>query len=224
MRINNNIPALKANSLLRKNNNHLSKSLEKLSSGLKINHAADNAAGMAITHKMRTQIGGVNQASNNAANGISVIQTAEGALSEIGAILTRMRELAVQAANGTNTDDDRATINNEIVQLKEEIQRISDTTEFNTKSLLNGDIDNKIYVNDTKVNVLSITEGVSAKDYEIEIISSQVGDTTEITNVELLEGFPEDARYIVEGSKITITDDKSFKIRIDTNPQRMQDI
>ena len=221
MRINNNIPALKANSLLRKNNNHLSKSLEKLSSGLKINHAADNAAGMAITHKMRTQIGGVNQASNNAANGISVIQTAEGALSEIGAILTRMRELAVQAANGTNTDDDRATINNEIVQLKEEIQRISDTTEFNTKSLLNGDIDNKIYVNDTKVNVLSITEGVSANDYEIKIISSQVGDTTEITNVELREGFPEDARYIVEGSKITITDDKSFKIRIDTNPKEL---
>lgn len=221
MRINNNIPALKANSLLRRNNNQLSKSLEKLSSGLKINHAADNAAGMAITHKMRTQIGGVNQASNNAANGISIIQTAEGALSEVGAILTRMRELAVQAANGTNTDADRETINNEIIQLNEEIQRISDTTEFNTKSLLNGDIDNKVYVNNSNYEVLSISDGVAAADYEIKIISSLVDDTREISSIDLIGDFPEDSKFLVDGDKITITDNKNFRIRLQASLEEM---
>ena len=141
MRINHNIPSLKANSLLRKNNRALTKSLERLSSGLRINHASDDAAGMAISNKMKTQIEGLNQASRNAADGISVIQTAEGALNEIGAILSRMRDLAVQAATDTNTADDRETISMEINQLNEEIQRISETTEFNTKTLLNGDID-----------------------------------------------------------------------------------
>lgn len=141
MRINHNISALKANSQLARTNNALDKSLERLSSGRRINHAADDAAGMAISQKMKTQVDALNQASRNASDGISVIQTAEGALNEVGAILLRMRELSVQAANGTNTKEDRSTIQQEIEQLNEEIQRISETTEFNTKTLLNGDLE-----------------------------------------------------------------------------------
>ena len=110
MRINHNISAIKANSQLGRNNSALDKSLEKLSSGLRINRAADDAAGMAISNKMKTQIRGLEQASRNAADGISVIQTAQGALSEVGSMLQRMRELAVQSANGTNTLEDRKAI------------------------------------------------------------------------------------------------------------------
>ena len=171
MRINNNIPALKANNLLNRTNNALDKSLEKLSSGRRINHAADDAAGMAISQKMKTQINALNQATRNASDGISVIQTAEGALSEVSTILLRMRELAVQVANGTNTDQDRATISNEIDQLNEEIQRISDTTEFNTKTLLNGNIDNKVYTSNSNLEVISTSDGVSAGDYGVKITS-----------------------------------------------------
>lgn len=169
MRINHNISAIKANSILGRNNSALDKSLEKLSSGLRINRAADDAAGMAISQKMKTQIAGLEQASRNAADGISVIQTAEGALSEVGAMLQRMRELSVQSANGTNTAEDREAIQAEINNLKEEIQRISDTTEFNTKTLLNGDIDRKSYSSDSNVNLISLSDAVDVKDYKINI-------------------------------------------------------
>jgi flagellin len=114
------------------------KSTEKLSSGYKINRAADDAAGLSISEKMRSQIRGLNKASSNAQDGISLIQTAEGALGETHSILQRMRELSVQAANGTETDDDREAVQNEISQLQEELTRISDTTEFNTMKLLDG--------------------------------------------------------------------------------------
>ena len=171
MRINHNVPSLKANSLLRKNNRALTKSLERLSSGLRINHASDDAAGMAISNKMKTQIAGLNQASRNAADGISVIQTAEGALNEVGAILSRMRDLAVQAATDTNTADDRETISMEINQLNEEIQRISETTEFNTKTLLNGDIDNKTHTSNYNMKVIYMSDGVSVGDYNLEVLA-----------------------------------------------------
>ena len=140
MRINHNISALKACNILGKTGNALDKSLERLSSGYRINRAADDAAGLAISEKMKTQIAGLEQASRNAADGISVIQTAEGALDEVEAMLQRMRELSVQAANGVNTDEDRAAIQDEIDQLNEEINRVSTTTEFNTKKLLNGTV------------------------------------------------------------------------------------
>ncbi|WP_042337775.1 flagellin N-terminal helical domain-containing protein [Bacillus andreraoultii] len=117
-----------------------SKSMEKLSSGLRINKAGDDAAGLAISEKMRGQIRGLDQASKNAQDGISMIQTAEGALNETHSILQRMRELSVQASNDTNTADDRKAIGDELVQLTDEIDRISDTTAFNGKKLLNGDL------------------------------------------------------------------------------------
>ena len=125
MKINNNIPALLANNNLNKTDNRLTASLEKLSSGYRINKAADDAAGMAISQKMHSQIVGLERASRNSADGVSLIQTAEGALTETENILQRMRELAVQAANGTNTLDDREAMQKEIEALKDEVDRKS---------------------------------------------------------------------------------------------------
>lgn len=178
MRINHNISAIKANMHLNTTNSKMDKSLERLSSGLKINRAADDAAGMAISQKMRTQIAGLEKASNNASDGISVIQTAEGALSEVGSMLQRMRELAVQASNGTNTETDRQAIQKEVDQLNEEITRISDTTEFNTKKLLNGDIDRKSYSSDSKVNLVSLSDSVGVGSYEVKVTQLPTQTTT----------------------------------------------
>jgi flagellin len=139
MRVQHNINALNANRNLGINNTQLSKSSEKLSSGYRINRAGDDAAGLAISEKMRNQIRGLTQASTNAQNGISLIQTAEGAMNETHSILQRMSELAVQSANDTNSDSvDRSALNNEITQLQEELQRIASTTQFNKMNLLDG--------------------------------------------------------------------------------------
>ena len=140
MIINHNISALNTYRQLTINNSATAKALEKLSSGLRINRAGDDAAGLAISEKMRGQIRGLEMAQKNAQDGISLIQTAEGALNEVHSILQRMRELAVQAANDTNNDTDRSEIQKEIEQLISEINRISSDTEFNTKKLLNGDM------------------------------------------------------------------------------------
>ena len=138
MIINHNIAALNTYRQLSSVNSAASKSLEKLSSGLRINRAGDDAAGLAISEKMRGQIRGLDQAQRNAQDGISLIQTAEGALNEVHSILQRMRELAVQAANDTNTSVDRGEIQKEINSLTSEINRIGNTTEFNTQKLLEG--------------------------------------------------------------------------------------
>lgn len=169
MRINHNISALKANNQLARTNSMLDKSLERLSSGFRINSAADDSAGLAISEKMRTQIAGLEQASRNASDGISVIQTAEGALIEVEAMLQRMRELAVQSANGTYTTQDRIAIQAEIDQLNEEIKRISETTEFNTMTLLDGNIDRKSYSSDNRVSLISLSDTVAVGDYKLEI-------------------------------------------------------
>ncbi|WP_421535661.1 flagellin [Priestia sp. D3YE.R1] len=139
MRIGHNIAALNTYRQYNNANNAQSKSMEKLSSGLRINSAADDAAGLSISEKMRGQIRGLDMASKNAQDGVSLIQTAEGALNETHDILQRMRELGVQASNDTNTTDDRAEIQKEVNQLTEEINRIGNNTEFNTKKLINGD-------------------------------------------------------------------------------------
>ena len=138
MVVQHNLSAMNANRNLGVTTGSLSKSTEKLSSGYKINRAGDDAAGLAISEKMRGQIRGLNQASTNAEDGNSLIQTAEGALQETQNILQRMRELAVQATNDTNTDSDREQIQNEINQLTNEVDRIATSSEFNTKKLLNG--------------------------------------------------------------------------------------
>ena len=136
MRINTNVAAMNTYSRLTAANTAKSNSLAKLSSGLRINKAGDDAAGLAISEKMKSQIGGLTQAKRNAQDGISLVQTAEGALNETHSILGRMRDLVVQGANDTLTSTDRGSINKELTALHQELTRIADTTEFNTKNLL----------------------------------------------------------------------------------------
>ncbi|WP_332650964.1 flagellin N-terminal helical domain-containing protein [Lysinibacillus sp. 54212] len=145
MRIQHNISALNTHRNLTFNNTQASKNLEKLSSGYKINRAGDDAAGLAISEKMRGQIRGLDMATKNAQDSISLIQTAEGALNETHAILQRMRELAVQSSNDTNVTSDRGDLQKEIDALAEEITRIANNTEFNTQKLLNGSFDAKLF-------------------------------------------------------------------------------
>ncbi|WP_061320795.1 flagellin [Clostridium botulinum] len=140
MIINHNLNAMNAHRQMAINTGNNGKSIEKLSSGLRINRAGDDAAGLAISEKMRGQIRGLNQASRNSQDAISLIQTAEGALNETHSILQRMRELTVQAANDTNVGVDKENLDKEVKELQKEINRISSQTQFNTKNLLNGDV------------------------------------------------------------------------------------
>lgn len=217
MRINHNISALKACNILGKTNSALDKSLERLSSGYRINRAADDAAGLAISEKMKTQIAGLEQAARNAADGISVIQTAEGALDEVEAMLQRMRELSVQAANGVNTDEDRSAIQDEIDQLNEEITRVSDTTEFNTKKLLNGTVDRRSYSDNEKIQLISLSDSVSITEYSLEVITApqpaqvkmdeiQVADTAR--NAALGTGYA--GKISINEKEIEITEDDTI--------------
>lgn len=144
MRINTNVAAMNTYSRLTAANTAKSNSLAKLSSGSRINKAGDDAAGLAISEKMKSQIGGLTQAKRNAQDGISLVQTAEGALNESHSILERMRDLAVQGGNGTLTTDDRKSINKELSALHEELTRISKTTEFNTKQVFTQDLKNPV--------------------------------------------------------------------------------
>ncbi len=157
MRINHNVTALNTYRQLTVANNAATKAMEKLSSGLGINKAGDNAAGLAISEKMRGQIRGLDQASRNAQDGISLIQTAEGALNETHAILQRMRELAVQSANDTYTEVDRSEIQKEIDQLSQELSRIGSTTEFNTQKLLNGNFKGTFHIGANENQNLTLT-------------------------------------------------------------------
>jgi len=157
MIINLNLMAMNTHRQLSMNNMAGSKSLEKLSSGFRINRAGDDAAGLAISEKMRGQIRGLNQASRNAQDGISLIQTAEGALNETHAILQRMRELAVQSATDTNTSADRFKIQAEVDELAKEITRISNTTEFNTRNLLAGNLETKFHIGANQDQNVDIT-------------------------------------------------------------------
>ena len=196
MRINTNLNAMTALNSATKNTALAGSSMEKLSSGLKINKAADNATGLAISEKMRSQIRGLDQASQNTQDGISVVQTAEGAIEEVGNIVQRMRELAVQGANETNTGSDRAKISEELTQLHEEIDRIAESTQFNGKDLLNG------------TNTVR-----TEKEYKF------TGENT-IENLKIQEGFDlsaitTDLKINTTGSDITVTGGTGLKISTD---------
>ncbi len=156
MIINHNIAALNTVNQLAKNDKASNSALAKLSSGLRINSAADDAAGLAISEKMKGQISGLDQASRNAQDGISMVQTAEGALNETTSILQRMRELSVQASNDTNTADDRSAMQQEVSQLKDEVNRISNTTQFNTKNLLDGSVGNNAVLTSDSLGLNSV--------------------------------------------------------------------
>ena len=174
MVVQHNIQAMNANRMLNITTSSQSKATEKLSSGYKINRAADDAAGLSISEKMRKQIKGLDQASTNAQDGISAVQTAEGALTEVHSMLQRMNELATQAANGTNSESDRQAIQNEIAQLTTEIDRVAETTKFNETYLLKG-------------NGKTTTNVISAKDAGIIGSLTGVGTGTGVFKMDALK-------------------------------------
>ncbi|ANQ54000.1 flagellin [Thermosipho sp. 1063] len=193
MRINHNISALNAWRSIGQTNTAMSKTLERLSSGLRINRAGDDAAGLAISEKMRGQIKGINMAIKNSQDAISLIQTAEGALTEVHSILQRMRELSVQASSDTNTDVDRNQIQAELDQLREEIDRIARTTEFNTKKLLDGKLESFRASEDIKV----VTGG------NINISASSIATVAEGTYVVEVGQFNTDTTLEVKITLVT---------------------
>lgn len=167
MRINYNVSAMISNNALSTSDDLLAKSLERLSSGLKINNAKDNPAGLAMAKRMNAQIEGLAKANENASDGISIIETADGALTEIHDMLQRMNELSVKASNGVITDADRQTIQDEVKELSEEIERIANSTEFNSQKLLNGEFDSKAYTTNESVKVSYYSDDVSVRTYDM---------------------------------------------------------
>lgn len=178
MQINRNMSAVITNNQLLRTENKLAASMERLSSGLKINHASDNPAGIAISNKMKAQIDALDQAESNASDGISVLQIADGALNEVSSILQRMRELSVQAANGTNSYSDRQSIQAEIDELQKEVDRISKDTEYNTKALLDGSSDVRVYGN--HATRFSVSDAVAAQIYRMDVTEPAEQATVEI--------------------------------------------
>ena len=200
MIVNHNMNALNAHRNMTGSTTQAGKSMEKLSSGLRINRAGDDAAGLAISEKMRGQIRGLDQASRNSQDGISMIQTAEGALTETHSILQRMRELSVQSANDTNTVDDRQNIQDEMNQLVEEIDRIANTTEFNTKKLLNGKMgEAQTSTTGTIENKGNLATGVSSTT-DITALTDKNGN-----NLGIAKGDVITATWSVGGTQQTVT-------------------
>lgn len=179
MVVQHNLTAANTNRQLGITTNGLQKSTEKLSSGYKINRAADDAAGLSISEKMRNQIRGLNKASDNAQDGISLVQTAEGALNEVHSMLQRMSELAVQASNGTNATQDRTALDNEVQQLKTEIERVGTTTQFNKMDILTGEFSSnngktlQVGANQDQVITIAISALTST-------VGSALGDTVKV--------------------------------------------
>ena len=174
MQVNYNISAMIANNALVANDNKLAESIERLSSGLKIANAKDNPSGLAISRRMNAQIKSLGVAVGNSGDGVSVIQTADGTLSEVHDILQRMSELAIQAANGTNSETDLSIIQEEIIQLKDEITRISEATQFNGQTLLDGTFDNRGYctidgVTDPEITINSYIDFVAEKGKHVSL-------------------------------------------------------
>lgn len=209
MRINHNIAAIKSNIKLSRTNDNMSKSIERLSSGYRINRAADDAAGMAISQKMKMQIRGLEQAADNASDGVSILQTAEGAMNEIEAMLQRMRELSVLAVNETNTAEDREHVQAEIDQLKEEIDRISEDTEFNSRKLLNGEADRLSYTNNSYVDTVSVSDGVEAKGYSVKVTKLPEKASVSTTLVDTTKTAPAGI-FTMNGETISIEAGESF--------------
>ena len=202
MKINRNMSAVLTNKQLLRTENKLQTSMERLSSGFKINSAGDNPAGMAISNKMKEQIDALNQAESNANDGVSVLQIADGALNEVASILQRMRELSVEAAGDTKTFEDKQAIQDEINQLVEEVDRISSDTEYNTKKLLDGSSNNRVYAND--IERISISENVPADKYGI-IINSVATKAEETLSIP--DAVAEDTSITINGVKVAFTTD-----------------
>lgn len=222
MRINYNVSAMLSNNALANNDNLLAQSLERLSSGLKINHAKDDPAGLAMSKRMNAQIQGVSVAGQNANDGISIIEIADGALSEVSDMLQRMNELAIKSANGIMSENDRATVQKEIIQLKEEVTRISETTEFNGQKLLNGEFDLKGYTDQLGITVNTYSKDVPVKEYTIDTltVTKETVDGADVYTVDadnFVAGadFPEGAKVDIRDSLLTIKGSNNFELTLD---------
>lgn len=177
MKINRNMSAVITNNQLLRTEKKVSTSMERLSSGFKINHASDNPAGIAISNKMKAQIDALNRAESNAADATSLLQIADGALNEVTSILQRMRELSVQAANGTYSHEELVSIQDEMTELKKEVDRISGDTEYNTKTLLDGSLDVRVYADSTQSMYVSDTVLTGQYRINIEQMATQASVT-----------------------------------------------
>lgn len=231
MRINYNVAAMITNNNLANNDSAVAKSLQRLSSGLKINSAKDNPAGLAMAKRMNAQLMGLSMANQNASDGVSIIETADGAMSEISEMLQRMNELAVKAANGVESDGDRDVIQKEVSQLTEEISRVAEATEFNGQKLLNGEFSFRGYI-DSKVTtaaarnidikVASYSSEVAQKIYTIKQMDISKDPVTEKYKVEFTPptalkdgGFPEGATASIKDDLVTITASNGFEMTLD---------
>lgn len=221
MKINYNATAMMANNTLNRTDNKLTAAMERLSSGLKVNHAKDNPAGLAIASRMDSQIRGIKVGTNNTNDGISVVETADGALSEISAIIRRMSELCVQASNDPKTDGDREIIDKEIQQLKQEIERIARDTEYNGMPLLDGSFDLKGYTNKPNVKVGYYSDEVPQGDYKINF-TDFINSTDGTINLDTLKNYPDNnfptaglqAKVNEDMDELTITADGDFEMHI----------
>ena len=208
MKINNNISAVITNKQLLGTESKLSASMERLASGLKLNHASDNPSGMAISNKMKAQIKGLDQASRNSSDGTSVIQTVDGALGEVTDMMQRMRELAVQAANGTNSLSEKESCQREIASLRDEINRVSQTTEYNTKSLLDGSLDARVYADKDNVNQVSriaVSDSVAEGTYRL-TVEKAATKAEYATGVKVDDLVGKNGTLSINGSTVAIDD------------------
>ena len=196
MIINYNVSSMIANNALARNDAALSKSLERLSSGYKINHAKDNAAGLAMSRRMNAQLKGLDVAGDNANDGISIVEIADGAMSEVHDILQRMNELAVKSATGTLTDDDRSMVDEELQALNDEIERIGDTTQFNGQNLLDGSFDLKGYSNIPDLTVEYYKEGMIYGEYEIGFIKAEFDSDGCLTDAKIVDSSGNEVKTI----------------------------
>ncbi|MGN0413830.1 MAG: flagellin [Lachnospiraceae bacterium] len=225
MRINYNATAMVAVNALNKNDSAVSKSTERLSTGLKINRAKDNPSGYALSRRMKAQLEGLKQAGDNTSDGINIIETADGAMGEIHDMLQRINELAIKSANGTWSDSDRTMMDEEVQQLKDEIQRVSETTEFNGQKLLNGSFDLKGYTTDINVKVSSYSEYVEKGIYKFSfegLVFDEDGNiTTPIDQITV--NTADNENDIAKGAtisnvlenRITLAGSKGFEISFD---------
>ena len=228
MRINYNVSAMITNNNLANNDSAVAKSLQRLSSGLKINSAKDNPAGLAMAKRMNAQLMGLSMANQNASDGVSIIETADGAMSEISEMLQRMNELAMKAANGVESDSDREVIQDEVKQLTAEITRVADSTEFNGQRLLNGEFSLKGYVDasttaaNLKVKVYSYSSEVEKKVYEIDKLEVDTDPVTGEYKVEMKlgannGGFPKDVTASFKDNLVTLKAVNGFEMTLDVS-------
>ena len=229
MKINYNVSAVVANAALTVNEKKFNVSTERLSTGYKVNHAKENPSGIAIAKRMNAQLKGLSQSKDNASTAVSVVSTAEGALTEIQSMIQRMNELSVQAATGTKTDSDRESIQAEIKELKEEIERMKNDTEFNGKKLLNGDCDLKGYADAKGIKVSYYSDETPVANYKFSLVNPIPLDQD--GNVDLKDGsvtllqdgsenaFTKDAKITYDGDKVTVTAANEFEItfKVDKN-------